>query len=241
MALQYRAHGFVFKREDRLEADRVFAVFTREYGKVEVTGRAIRKIDAKLRQGIEIFSYCDIEFIQGKMVKTLTDAACIRRFPDLFISPEKTEIAHAVGEALHRFIRGQQADERIWQLLAETFEKLLAAPAAKRTLVWHYFLWNFISVLGHEPHLSACVSCAGKLNPYHIYFSCKEGGVLCRACAAAKKDGIKITSDVVKVLRLMLRKDWQMLLKLKLQERAQTACNKISHEYYRYLLSTYSI
>ena len=66
MTVHYKTRALVFGKEDRLEADRIFSVFTREYGKLSIAGRGIRKITSKLRGGLDIFCVSDIEFIQGK-------------------------------------------------------------------------------------------------------------------------------------------------------------------------------
>ena len=45
MTVHYKTEGFVFKSVDRLEADRVFSVFTVDFGRIEVFGKSIRKIE----------------------------------------------------------------------------------------------------------------------------------------------------------------------------------------------------
>ena len=74
MFLNYRTKGFIFKKEDRGEADQLFTIYTKDFGKLEILGKAIRKISSKLRSGAETFYLSEIEFIQGKTYKTLTDA-----------------------------------------------------------------------------------------------------------------------------------------------------------------------
>ena len=70
MALQYKTKGFIYKKRNRGETDRIFTIFTYDFGKIDVWGRAIRKIDSKLKSGIDIFYLSYIEFVQGKK-KTL--------------------------------------------------------------------------------------------------------------------------------------------------------------------------
>ena len=234
MALHYSATGFVFKKEDRQEADRMFSVFTLEFGRIEVFAKAIRKINSKLKSGIEIFSLSELSFIQGKRLKTLTDAAIIKRFNVTIIeAPEKIEIAANVSFLLDSLIKGPEPDQKLWDLIIDFFQKLSTwKPAAKsRHLVYYYFFWNFFSVLGYEPELSACAHCRQKLTPPQLYFSGKEGGMLCKQCFAAKKEGVKVTPDAVKILRIILKKDWEMLLKLKVDPSSQASLKAVSDYY----------
>ena len=240
MAVLYKTWGFVFKKEDRMESDRMFSVFTKDFGKVEVFGKAIRKINSKLRAGIEIFSFCEIEFVQGKNRKTLIDAVLLEKFKAIENSPEKLEIAFKIRDILNNFIKGEEKDEKILDLVSDTFKKLGQLENSNYLLVSLYFFWNFISVLGHAPELSKCAICGKVLNPNILYFSNKEGGVICQSCSLSKKDLLKIKSDIVKVLRLMLKKDWHTLTKLKIDSSINKSLKEISANYYNYLLSIYS-
>ena len=93
----------------------------------------------------------------------------------------------------------------------------------------NYFLWNFFSVLGHHPEILKCALCQGRLNPYNIYFSNKEGGIICKKCLDPDTDAKKINSDIVKVLRLIFKKDWEIISKLKIELSSQYLFEKISN------------
>ncbi len=232
MSLYYRTKGIVFKKDDRAEADRVFTIFTHDFGKLEVVARAIRKINSKLRAGIDVFHLSEIEFIQGKFYKTLTDSAAIERFKNISQDPEKLNISRKIAELIDCYINGQEKDEDIFNLLNETLAKLNSQTDP--SLIYHYFFWNFFSILGYRPEIYKCAACQEKLNPYSIYFSNKEGGVICKNCLGADKQAEKINSDVVKVLRLFLKNDWQIISKLKIDKPSQILLEKVSESYHLY-------
>jgi len=91
MAVHYRTRGFVIKKTGRGEADQLFTIYTQDFGKLEVLGKAVRKIKSKLRGGIGLFYLSEIEFIQGKKTKTLTGAILIEKFPNIRKSLKKLE------------------------------------------------------------------------------------------------------------------------------------------------------
>jgi len=239
MAVHYKTRGFVFKKEDRMESDRVFSVFTKEYGRIEVYGKAIRKIASKLKSGIEIFSLSELEFIQGKNKKTLTDAVFLETFSRAYSSVEHYQIACNISELVDQVIHGQEKDEAILQLLIEVFEKLNSKSLSEngRQLLYHYFFWNFMEVLGYGPELSVCAVCAKKLQPLQLYFSSKEGGIMCASCQSIHTKGRKIASETVKVMRLLLKKEWELLLKIKIDQGITDALKKVSDAYYTYVLA----
>jgi len=248
MTYCYRTEGFVFKKDDVFEADRIFSVFTRDFGKIEVLGRSIRKIASKLKGGVEIFSLSEIEFVQGRNKRTLTDALLIENFKNIYDDPEKISIACKIADVLADFIKGEEQDEKIFNLLKEVFSKLNDSQflvfSAKQDhriisllqLIYYYFFWNFMKLLGYKPELFQCVLCQYKLNPYGLYFSYKEGGIICKTCATANKDGVKIKSDLVKILRLIIKEDWAILSRLKIEESVKKSLKEISNNYSYYLL-----
>ncbi len=233
MTVHYKTQGFIFKKEDRAEADRVFSVFTQDFGRLEITGKAIRKISSKLRGGIELFYVCDIEFIQGKHKKTLTDAKAVEKFSAIMVSPEKYEVACRISDLVSNFIKGEEKDDDIFGLLVTSFK--LLNDSGHCLLIYYYFFWNFMAVLGYAPELSKCAKCSREIQPENVYFSNKEGGTVCSQCFTIHKEAIKVSPDVVKILRLLLKKDWNILFKLKVQKVLQKSLKEITENYDAYL------
>jgi len=241
MAVQYKTQGFVFKKSDLNESDRVFSVFTQDYGRVELFGKAIRKSISKLRGGIDSFYFSDFEFIQGRNKKTLTDAVIIKKYKNISESLEKYKVANNIGQVVDNFIKGQEKDSRVFDLIKETFAELdiLKNNGLAKTL-FYYFIWNFLALLGYKPEVEKCSACQTKLNPYGVYFSLKFCGVLCKNCVNKDSKAIKINSDVIKILRLILNKEWQILSKLKVGTDSLKLFSEITRKYYLHILSDYS-
>ncbi len=247
MALKYKTRAFVFKKSDINESDRIFSVFTQDYGRLNIFAKAIRKSVSKLRSGVGIFSMSDIEFIQGKNKKTLTETKLLEKFGSLTQDLEKFRVVNKIGEVLDNFLEGQEKDEAIFNLINETFIKLNSLEIGKiptgnppmgikwkLEILYDYFLWNFLSFLGYKPEVYKCASCRGKLNPYNLYFSNKTGGVICKKCLGHDALSQRINSDIVKLLRLIFKNDWQVLSKLKIESSSQKLFQKISNEYCSY-------
>ena len=134
MAFQhYRTRAVFLKQEGRGEADQLFTVFSKEFGKLEILGRAIRKITSKLRSSAQLFYLSEIEFIQGKNYKTLTDAVVIDKFKEMQERPEAMEALHKIA-VLFDLLGKEEADDRIWQLLLNTFQSLQRSDHFKKLI-----------------------------------------------------------------------------------------------------------
>ncbi len=221
MFTHYRTQGIIVKKVDRGEADQLFTVYTKDFGKIEILGRAIRKIKSKLRSGIGLFYLSEIEFIQGKTYKTLTDAILVDNFPNVRKDLRKLVVACQISEVSDVLIRGQEPDREIWELLNEIFEKLntraiarggdedlASSTSLKLEILYYYFFWNFISILGYQPE-------------FKNFSICEK----------------KISVDTFKILRIILKKDLKTLLKLKFEPSHQKSLKDVSQKYFDYILN----
>ena len=230
MTLKYRTKGFIFKKEERGESDRVFSVFTDDFGRLDIFAKAIRKAPSKLRGGIDIFFMSEVEFIQGKNKKTLTDAVVIKKFNTIPQNVEKFKVASGIGGILDNFLRGEEKDKDIFNLLDEVFIRLNdeSLKVKKYFLVYHYFLWNMLSLLGYRSEVHKCAGCSEGLTPQDVYFSAKEGGIICKRCLGKDKFAQRVNTDIVKILRVILSKDWQTLSKLIIESSSQKLLSDVS-------------
>lgn len=242
MTLRHKTTGFVFREENLMESDKIFSVFTCDFGKIEIFGRAIRKIASKLKGNMEILSLSEIEFIQGKNKKILTDIFLKEKYENIKNNPEKIKIAYNIAGILNDFIRGEEKDENIFNLLTDIFNKLNNSqfPTSNSQLLFCYFFWNLIFVLGYGPEVSRCSICGKRLSPHGLYFSNKEGGIACRNCLVGAENNLKIGANTVKILRIILQKNWDILSVLKAGESDKENLMTISENYRNYLSFHYS-
>jgi len=238
MFTHYRTQGFILKKKDIGEADRLFTFFTRDFGKLELLARAERKITSKLRSGLELFYFSEVEFIQGKAYKTLTDAILIERFAGLRKSLKSVAIASQIAEISDSLLKGQEPDERIWNLFYEIFRKLndIRLKAETRSFVYHYFLWNFLALLGYQFDFYRCASCQKKLIPEKIYFSFKKGGLICGKCSQEKKLENPISLNAIKLIRILLKKNLSSLPRIKVEKQDLESLKEISNYYFSEIL-----
>lgn len=245
MFIHYRTKGIFIKRREMGEADILFTVYTQDFGKLNILGKAIRKINSKLRAGAREFCFSEIEFIQGKTNKTLTDAVLIDNFSEIRKDLDKTDTAFKICDVLDQLVGQEEKDNQIWELLLESFRKLEIGNSLKSNppgslpksiqencklkIIYYFFLWNLLAILGYCPELYKCSVCEKKLYPDDLYFSTEQGGLVCNACS--KENYNSIEAETIKILRLILSKDWNTLTKLKTEERNWQELETISQKY----------
>lgn len=233
--------GFIFKVRSRSEADRIFSVFTKETGRMEIFAKAVRKINSKLRGGAELFSVASLEFVQGRTKKTLTDSAGITRFRGITENPEKFMIATGMARIIDEFISGQEPDLNIFHFLSDIFGKLehMQSTNLRLAMLYMYFFWNFMVLLGYHPEVKTCAHCHEALVSGDLYFSAADGGILCPSCARLKKDVVLLPVHAIKIVRFMLNKEWDMLMKIRVDAPIEKSLKEVSKIYHAYVLATH--
>ena len=237
MFVHYRSEAFILKRVERGESDRLFTVFTKKFGKLEVLGKAIRKIKSKLRAGVSLFSKSEIEFIQGKTFKILTDAILIEEFKNIKGDLGKLEIALKVSDLLDGLLKGEQKDKKVWRLLGETFDELnnCSILHTLHFLIYYHFFFKLLKILGYSPSLANCAFCQKNLET-KIFFSFEQRGLICYPCSRRlKKEGdstiFEIRAKRIEFLRNLLEKDFSFLKKMKLEPEDLKFLEKFSERY----------
>lgn len=233
MFTRYRTQGIILGKIDRDESDRLFTIYTKNYGLINLLARSERKIKSKLRSGLELFYLSEIEFIQGKAQKTLTDAILINKFNIIRKDIERLKVSYQISGLVDKLLRGQEPDKDVWKLLNEVFEKLNSTHLKefKISLVYYYFLWNFISTLGYQIDLYDCFVCQKKIILGKIFIIPKEGGLICENCRTKFKNSKPIEPNLIKILRMFLKRDWTTLNKLKVEENILKNIKSISKHY----------
>jgi DNA repair protein RecO (recombination protein O) len=233
MFICYRTEGLIIKKEDRGESDRLFTLFTKDFGKLELLAKSERKISSKLRSGLELFYLSEVEFIQGRRQKTLTDSILINKFKNLRNYSDRLRVSYAMCELLDKLVRGQEAEEKIWALLKDVFNKLneKSAKIQNWSLIYYYFIWNLSSFLGYGLELNSCISCRKDLKPEAVFFDLKRGGTICGSCRKSIEKSGRISPDSIKVLRVFLKGDLKTLERLRVKKKELNEIASASRHY----------
>lgn len=223
MAYQHhRTQAILLRAVSYSEADRLFLAYTKEFGRVEVLGKSIRKITSKLGASSRLFSLIELEFIQGKSHKIITDTLALDKFNGIRQDLKKLAQAQQMAHALASLAVREEKDEKVWQLLIETFSFLEQYPAndsGSTLLVYFYFLWKLLVFSGYTPELYFCPVCSKRLTPEIFYFIPQEGGLVCGNCSSRlnyekfEKEFIRVS--VVKLMRILIQKPIVVLARLK--------------------------
>lgn len=139
----------VLKAADLGETDRLLTIYSKEFGKIRVMAKGIKKLESKLRSHLEPLSYSQLILVEGKNSMIVKDAILIDQFLKIRNDLEKFKTVHEIMDLIDEFIVGEEQDNDIWNLLLETLKKFnVGGPISNMEQV---FQNNLIRLLGYDP------------------------------------------------------------------------------------------
>jgi DNA repair protein RecO (recombination protein O) len=117
----HKTEGIIIRRFDTGEFDKILVVYTKEYGKILVKAKSLRKKGAKLRETLELFNHVHLTLAYSKNIDTVAGAMIISGFPNLRVDLLSVAAVYYLSELLDKLIVAPERDEEIWDLIIKAF------------------------------------------------------------------------------------------------------------------------
>lgn len=141
----HHTEGIIFSASDTGEADRMYTLYTKDYGKLSIFAKGVRLEKSKLRYHLRPFAYIRLSFVEGKDILRLTDA-------EELAAPPVDEVAwNAAKRAAlfaNRMIAGQERDALLWDVVGSAFQTLVVVETVSPDFD-HQFKAQLLSRLGY--------------------------------------------------------------------------------------------
>lgn len=229
----FHTQGIVLKKNFYREFDEVFTVYTKDFGKIEILGRGVKRPTAKLSSHLQILDLSNIEFVLGKKLRVMTGADLIGNIIASGSHLAAQKCIYNFFNFLDDLIGLEDVDNDIWNLILEVADFSNKSENNKISSVGYFLISNFfkfklLSIAGFSPNLESCSLCNVDLKEEDHFFSAKEGGVVCGDCVSKTKPyAFPVLSSTIKILRIFHNQDMELLKKIKLSEKEKNDLNKV--------------
>lgn len=228
MALE-KAEGLVVRASDWSETSRIVTMWTREFGRVRLLAKGGRRLKSNFESALDLLSVYSIVLVRktSGSLDLLTEAQVERRFPSLRKDLQALYAAYYMAELLADWTEDYDPHPVLYDEALASLTDLGGATTGMRLARFETVL---LQELGYSPSLEACAVCGGGLDENNLVFSAASGGILCRACAAAKNERRKLSAEA-----------WQALCELgKSKEAWRHPWSKGARAEIRQILGTYT-
>ncbi|MCX6793793.1 MAG: DNA repair protein RecO [Candidatus Gottesmanbacteria bacterium] len=120
----YTTEGIVLKRRNVGETDRILTLFTRQYGKVGVLARGVRKVSSRRAPHIEVFNRVIATLHKGNGPDTLIEVSPIASYEMIRRDLGRVGAAYYLCELIDGLLPVEQVHEDVFMLLCDAFAAL---------------------------------------------------------------------------------------------------------------------
>jgi DNA repair protein RecO (recombination protein O) len=195
-----KATAIVIRTVDFGETSLVVTLFSREFGKLGALAKGAKRLKGPFESALDLLALCRVVFLRktSDALDLLTEAKLLRRFrpgKDLF----RLYAGYYVAELLAELTDEDDPHPALFELADETLAALIGDEPAPRRII--RFELGLLRELGHMPSWEICVEC-GRTVPAsgRIAFGHIDGGVLCAACRAGKKQVASVSAGTIRTL-----------------------------------------
>lgn len=149
----YQTNAVVLKREDIFEADRLYHLYTEDFGKVRAIAGGVRKINAKLTGHLEPFNLVWVELVTKKggdlfITTALSEVSLLENKA----SPNLISLFVKMSDFALQMLRGQEKDKAMWDFILNSFltarKTGLPAPAGGVDKFLNNYKSGLIKIMG---------------------------------------------------------------------------------------------
>jgi DNA repair protein RecO (recombination protein O) len=115
----FKASGFILKRSNFSESDRLVTLFTKKYGKIRALAKGIRKVSSRRASHLEIFNEVRVFLYKGKTFNYLTEVKTINSFSNLRKDLSKIAVCFQMCELVEKMSPEDQEQEKVYDLLSK--------------------------------------------------------------------------------------------------------------------------
>ncbi|MDP3710785.1 MAG: DNA repair protein RecO [bacterium] len=148
----YTTEGIVLKKTAVGEADALFTIYTKDYGKIRAMAQGVKKETAKLKGHLETLNLVQLGFVLGKNGERLTQASLLKHWPTIRVNWNKVSAINRVTDWIDRGCMVGEKDTELWSLLINNFqyiESMNNFTVLDFTRTIRAFEKEFSSILGY--------------------------------------------------------------------------------------------
>jgi len=143
----FTIQGIILKRINIGEADRILTVFTKEFGKLKIKAKGVRKITSKRSSHIEPLNVVTLTIYKNLGMPILTEANSIEQFENIKSDLKKVGLAYHICELIDNLCPENQESETIFSLLGNMLGDLSLNKNIEPVI--HDFELNLLNLLGY--------------------------------------------------------------------------------------------
>jgi len=184
------------------ESDQIVTLYTLDFGKIKGFAKGAKRSRKRFGARLEIGSYVQATFFEKETSDLVRLSHCdlIRPFEGFREDIQRLAWASYFIELVREMTAEKIQNKPLFRLLISSLH--LVDRGSLKEEVQRVFEIRFLSHLGYGPQLEHCTKCQKGLAGENFFFSPREGGILCPACAPRFPALVPVSLGTIKTLLL---------------------------------------
>ncbi len=184
------------------ESDQIVTLYTLDFGKIKGFAKGAKRSRKRFGARLEIGSYVQATFFEKETSDLVRLSHCdlVQPFAGLRGDIQRLARASYFMELVREMTAEKIQNKPLFRLLTSSLQ--LIDEGGFREEVQRVFEIRFLSHLGYGPQLEHCTRCRKGLAGERFFFSPREGGVVCPACAPRLPGLVPVSLGTIKTLLL---------------------------------------
>ncbi len=140
---------FILRSVPSGEANKVFELFTKEFGLLRATAQGVRHLKSKLRYTLTDFALVRVSLVRGKEYWRITTALKIDDAMTAIPDRASREVLVRIAALLRRLLQGEESHPELFVLMLTVFEILKVASTEQRMAIEEVAVLRVLTLLGY--------------------------------------------------------------------------------------------
>lgn len=199
MAIQ-KTEAFVLRTFPFRTSSLLATLFSKDFGKLKGIAKGVRKEGILRPSAFEPFTLLEIIFYEKvhSEIHLISETSILETHEGVRRDLSRLATAYYVAELTDQLTEIQDPHPSLFELLQFVFNYL---PALPPSLLARFFEIRILSEIGFLPRLESCVNC-GERNLEKVYFSVRQGTVLCLRCRQRSSDSRLLSAQALAAMKI---------------------------------------
>ena len=131
------------------EADRILVLYTKDFGRVSLIAKGVRKLTSRKRGHVEVFSQISFSVVKTHGIDIITEAETIDSFEEIRSDLKKIALAYYFCEAIGKTTHEGEENRELYERIVYYFQKLKTDKKLKS--LRNDFVHDLVVILGFLP------------------------------------------------------------------------------------------
>lgn len=145
----YSSEAFVLSRKKFGEADRILVVFSKDFGKLHLLAKGIRKPKSRKRGHLEVFTRIKYSVSRTHGMELITEAETVDSYEAIRKDLKKVAVSFFIMEVVDKLIREDEKHDLLYELVRRTLTDIGKSRNLKK--IREHFIEETLITLGFWP------------------------------------------------------------------------------------------